>query len=109
MTCICNVSKKLILCDYQILRFYQSDISILFVDNSDVTLPAVDPRTISPSGNNGFESERSSIEEANNIKIEPDFKITKNSFHYSPINEVNTNTQKKLVIKARRNIKPKVN
>jgi len=88
----------------------QSDLDLIDYisnDNSDVTLPAVDPRTISPSGNNGFESTRSSIEETNDIKIEPGFKITKNSFHYSPINEVNTNTQKKLVIKARRNIKPK--
>jgi len=76
-------------------------------DNSDITLPAVNPRTISPTGFNSSECAGNALKEANENEIDAEFNIVKNSFDYNPNNEMNTKTQKKLIIKAKRNIKPK--
>ena len=82
---------------------------IYFLDNSDITLPAVDPRTISPSGNNGLEAAGNAFDETNENNLETEHTIIRNSFDFNPINDVDAKvTQKKLVIKAKRSIKPKV-
>merc|ERR1711944_49874 len=39
-------------------------------DNSDITLPAVNPRTISPSGNNGLEAAGNAFDETNENNLE---------------------------------------
>jgi len=77
-------------------------------DNSDITLPAVDPRTISPSGNNCLEAAGNAFDETNENTLETEHTISRNSFDFNPINDVDTKTtQRKLVIKAKRSIKPK--
>jgi len=80
-------------------------IDYLSNDNSDVTLPAVDPRTISPSGNDAFDVAEDLFEQSNQDETE---NITnKNLFHVNMDNDENTKIQKKMIIKARRNIQPK--
>ena len=78
------------------------------IDDSDVNLPAVDPRTISPAGSNELSPQADSFEELSQeaIQTEGNNNITLSQFDSD--SSTNTNAQKKIIIKARRNIKPKV-
>ena len=78
------------------------------LDNSDVTLPAVDPRTISPSGNDAFEAADDIFEPTSLDTTDPENNSNKNLYCLNIGNDVNTKIEKKLVIKGKRNIKPKV-
>jgi hypothetical protein len=76
-------------------------------DNSDVTLPAVDPRTISPSSNDSYEASDDIFEHMNQDTTEPENSNDKDLFCLNIGNDVNTKIQKKIIIKGKRNIKPK--
>jgi hypothetical protein len=77
-------------------------------DNSDVTLPAVDPRTISPASNDAFEAGDDMFEPTNQDTTDPGDNSNRNLFFMNIGNDENTKIQKKLIIKEKRNIKPKV-
>jgi hypothetical protein len=82
-------------------------IDYLSNDDSDVTLPAVDPRTISPGGSNDLALEETTFEEQNQDGIKIEKNISNNVSHVDIGTDINTKGHKKLFIKARRNIKPK--
>ena len=91
--------------------FLQCVIHKVFVilDNSDVALPAVDPRTISPSGHDDFEVAEEHLSKTNEHEIKIENATNRNSFHFHIDNDETSKIQEqKTIIKAKRNIKPKV-
>ena len=81
--------------------------TLFYLDNSDVTLPAVDPRTISPSGIDEYNAAEDTF--VRSKQNGTNFIQNKNLFHVNINNDEDTKIEKKMIIKARRNIKPKVN
>lgn len=80
-----------------------------FLDNSDVALPAVDPRTISPSGHDDFEVAEEHFQQTNEHEIKIENATNRNSFHFHIDNDETSKIQEqKTIIKAKRNIKPRV-
>ena len=80
-----------------------------FLDNSDVALPAVDPRTISPSSHDDFEVAEERSEQTNEHEIKIENTTNRNSFHFHIDNDETSKIQEqKTIIKAKRNIKPRV-
>ena len=69
----------------------------------------MDPRTISPGGSNDLALEETTFEEQNQDGIKIEKNTSNNVSHVDIGTDINTKGHKKLFIKARRNIKPKVN
>ena len=91
--------------------FYNLSITMFlsFLDNSDVALPAVDPRTISPSGHDDFEVAEEHFAQTNEHEIKIENATNRNSFHFHIDNDETSKIQEqKTIIKAKRNIKPRV-